>query len=110
MAAGTEHINLHLLHIDRHLPKGLDRIGVKQDAAGPGNGADLLNTKEIRLRDYLIDRIEKEIPYCRLNGHRTRRLPGNVNFSFRFVEGESILLRILPHIPISPGNSLYAPR
>ncbi len=50
--------------------------------------------KEIRLRDYLIDRIEKEIPYCRLNGHRTRRLPGNVNFSFRFVEGESILIML----------------
>lgn len=44
------------------------------------------------LRDYLIGRVEREIPYCRLNGHRTQRLPGNVNFSFRFIEGESMLI------------------
>lgn len=50
--------------------------------------------KETRLRDYLIERIEKEIPYCRLNGDRTRRLPNNVNFSFRFVEGESLLIML----------------
>lgn len=48
--------------------------------------------KETALRDYLIGRIEKEIPRCRLNGHRTRRLPGNVNFSFPQVEGESVLI------------------
>lgn len=50
--------------------------------------------KETELRDYLIERIEKEIPYCRLNGHRTKRLPGNVNFSFLYVEGESILIML----------------
>ena len=50
--------------------------------------------RERELRDYLIDRIEKEIPYCRLNGHREKRLPGNVNFSFRFVEGESVLIML----------------
>lgn len=44
------------------------------------------------IRDTLISEIEKEIPYCRLNGHRTQRLPGNVNFSFNFIEGESMLL------------------
>ena len=48
--------------------------------------------KEIEVRDYLIDRVLKEIPYCRLNGHRTDRLPNNANFSFRFVEGESLLI------------------
>ena len=48
--------------------------------------------KETELRNYLIERIEKEIPYCRLNGHRTKRLPGNVNFSFMFIEGESFLI------------------
>ncbi|MBU3875560.1 cysteine desulfurase NifS [Faecalicatena sp. AGMB00832] len=51
-------------------------------------------TKEVELRDYLIDRIEKEIPYCRLNGDRKKRLPNNVNFSFRFVEGESLLIKL----------------
>ena len=50
--------------------------------------------KEVELRDYLIGRIEKEIPYCRLNGDRTKRLPNNVNFSFRYVEGESLLIML----------------
>ena len=48
--------------------------------------------KEIAVRDHLIARIESEIPYCRLNGHRTERLPGNVNFCFRFIEGEGMLM------------------
>lgn len=49
---------------------------------------------ESELRDYLIDRIEAEVPYVRLNGHRTERLPNNANFSFQFVEGESILIML----------------
>ena len=48
--------------------------------------------KEIELRDYLISRIDAEIPYCRLNGDRKKRLPNNVNFSFQFIEGESMLI------------------
>ena len=47
---------------------------------------------ESELRDYLIERVLSEIPYTRLNGDRTKRLPGNVNFCFRFVEGESLLI------------------
>lgn len=50
--------------------------------------------KETELRDYLIERIFEEIPYCRLNGDRTKRLPNNVNFSFQFVEGESLLIML----------------
>ena len=50
--------------------------------------------RETQLRDYLIGRIEAEVPYCRLNGDRSRRLPNNVNFSFRFVEGESLLIML----------------
>ena len=50
--------------------------------------------KEIELRDYLIRRIEEEVPYCRLNGDRTRRLPNNVNFTFQFIEGESLLIML----------------
>ena len=50
--------------------------------------------KETRLRDYLISRIENEIPYCRLNGDRVKRLPNNANFSFRFIEGESMLIKL----------------
>lgn len=48
--------------------------------------------KETELRDYLIERVLKEIPYTRLNGHRTKRLSNNTNFSFRFIEGESLLI------------------
>ena len=50
--------------------------------------------KEIELRDYMIKEIEAKIPYCRLNGDRVKRLPNNVNFSFRFVEGESLLIKL----------------
>ena len=50
------------------------------------------SAKEIALRDHLIERILKEIPYTRLNGHRTDRLPNNANFCFRFIEGESMLI------------------
>lgn len=48
--------------------------------------------KETELRDYLIERVLKEIPYTRLNGHRSDRLPNNANFCFRFIEGESMLI------------------
>lgn len=50
--------------------------------------------KELELRNYLISRIEDEIPYAKLNGHRTKRLPNNVNFSFEGVEGESVLIML----------------
>ncbi|MDF2542070.1 MAG: cysteine desulfurase NifS [Herbinix sp.] len=50
--------------------------------------------KEIALRDLLIKRIFEEIPYVRLNGHRTKRLPNNANFSFQFIEGESLLIML----------------
>ena len=47
---------------------------------------------ETKLRDHLIERVTSEIPYTRLNGHRTDRLPNNANFCFRFIEGESMLI------------------
>lgn len=50
--------------------------------------------KETEIRDYLISRIEKEIPYVKVNGHRERRLPNNVNVCFRFIEGESLLIML----------------
>lgn len=50
--------------------------------------------KEKELRDYFIDRISAEIPYTVLNGHREDRLPSNINFCFRFVEGESVLIML----------------
>ncbi|MGN0311255.1 MAG: cysteine desulfurase NifS [Lachnospiraceae bacterium] len=50
--------------------------------------------KEAQLRDYLMERIEKEIPYVKVNGSRTNRLPNNVNVCFRFIEGESMLIML----------------
>ncbi len=54
-----------------------------------------INGEKLReLRDYMISRIENEIPYVRLNGHRTNRMPGHVNFSFQYIEGEALLLML----------------
>ena len=48
--------------------------------------------KETLLRDYMISRIEKEIPFCHLNGPRKHRLANNVNFCFSFAEGETLVV------------------
>ena len=62
--------------------------------------------KETKLRDYMIGRIENEIPYCRLNGDRKKRLPNNINFSFRFIEGEGMLISLdLKGICASSGSA-----
>ncbi|MGI5858491.1 MAG: cysteine desulfurase NifS [Tepidanaerobacteraceae bacterium] len=50
--------------------------------------------KLMTLRDKLIKGITKTIPYTRLNGHPTLRLPHNVNISFEFIEGEALLLNL----------------
>jgi len=55
---------------------------------------DRYNSKILALREKLINGIFEKIPYVKLNGHRTDRLPGNVNFSFKFIKGESLLLML----------------
>ncbi len=58
------------------------------------------------LRDYFIDRVSKEIPYCKLNGGTEHRLVNNANFSFDFIEGESILMNLdLNGIAVSSGSA-----
>ena len=60
----------------------------------------------IGLRDYGITRILKEIPFVRLNGHRYKRLPGNMNFSFQFVSGETMqVLLDMKGIYVSTGSA-----
>lgn len=67
---------------------------------------ELHQQKMQAMRDRLIERIMNEIPYCRLNGHRTQRLCGNVNISFRFIEGEALLLSLdLKGIAGSSGSA-----
>ncbi|MCL1811868.1 MAG: cysteine desulfurase NifS [Methanomassiliicoccaceae archaeon] len=57
-------------------------------------------------RDYLIDKVLSEIPYSRLNGDREKRLPGNVNISFRYIEGESMLMMVdMKGIAASTGSA-----
>lgn len=58
------------------------------------NTMDERRKKETELRDYLIDRVMKEVPYTRVNGHRTERLSNNANFAFQFIEGESLLIML----------------
>ena len=67
-------------------------VGMAAAATEAVANMDEIAKKEIAVRDHLIERIEKEIPHAKLNGHRTQRLPGNVNFCFRFIEGESMLM------------------
>lgn len=50
--------------------------------------------REIEVRNHIIERVMNEIPYTRLNGDRERRLPNNINFSFQFIEGESMLIML----------------
>lgn len=69
---------------------GIVGMGVAAEEAAANMQENMAKVSAIR--DHIIARIEKEIPYCRLNGHRTERLPGNVNFCFRFIEGESMLM------------------
>lgn len=58
------------------------------------------------LRDYYISQVEEKIPYVKLNGTRENRLPGNSNFSFRFIDGESLLLNLdLKEICASSGSA-----
>ena len=59
-----------------------------------------------KMRDRFIDRVLEEIPYTRLNGHRTKRLAGNANISFEFIEGESLLLMLdMQGISASSGSA-----
>lgn len=75
-----------------HNVPGIVGIGVATKLAGQKMEEN--TKKEIEVRDYAIDRILKEIPYARLNGDRTERLPNNINVCFRFIEGESMLIML----------------
>ena len=67
-------------------------VGMGEAAEEAKERMDAMIPAVSTVRDHIIERIGKEIPYAKLNGHRTQRLPGNVNFCFRFIEGESMLM------------------
>ena len=81
---------------ERHRRAGTENvtgiIGLAKAAEIATDNMKERTAEEIKVRDHLIERIEKEIPYAKLNGDRVKRLPNNVNFSFQFVEGESMLI------------------
>ena len=67
---------------------------------------DEKNRRMMRLRDKLIEELPKRIPEIKLNGHPTKRLPNNVNYSIKYIEGESILLMLdLNGIAASSGSA-----
>ena len=67
-------------------------VGIGKAAELAKNNMEQRSEYETKLRDYFISRIENEIPYAKLNGDRVKRLPNNINFSFEFIEGESMLI------------------
>ena len=95
---------------ERHRRAGTENV---PGIVGLGKAAEIAmatleerQKKEVALRDKLIDRILAEVPYVRLNGHRTNRLPNNANFSFQFIEGESLLIMLdMKHICASSGSA-----
>lgn len=65
--------------------------------------------KIVKLRDYMIQRIEQEIPYCHRNGPRKNRLANNVNFSFQFADGEALVILLdMEGICASAGSACNA--
>lgn len=73
----------------------LNRLTLKED-----------NEKLKYLRDYFVKRVEEEIPFAYYNGHRENRVPSNADFSFEFIEGESILFSLdLEGIAVSSGSA-----
>ena len=101
--------------IDGGSQEARHRAGTENVAgiAGMGKALEMATTKiearmahEQELRDYVIDRVLKNIPEARLNGGRAPRLPGNVNISFPGLEGETILLDLDMHnICASTGSA-----
>ena len=69
-------------------------IGMAKAAELAVSDLEERTAKEIDIRNHIIERISKEIPFAKLNGDRDRRLPNNINFSFRFIEGESMLIML----------------
>lgn len=67
---------------------------------------DVHNKKIKELRDYYMAEVQKRIPYIKINGDMEKRLPGNSNISFRFIEGEGLLLNLdLKGICASSGSA-----
>ncbi|MCK9479296.1 MAG: cysteine desulfurase NifS [Firmicutes bacterium] len=81
-------------------------VGFGHAAALAADGMEEKIKKVSSLRDSFITQVLNEIPKCRLNGHSKQRLPGNVNISFDYIEGESLLLLLdMKGIAASSGSA-----
>lgn len=81
-------------------------VGLAKAMELANDNLDQHSAHSIELRDRLISRISAEIPEVKLNGHAVKRLPGNVNFSIKYIEGEAILLSLdMVGISASSGSA-----
>jgi cysteine desulfurase len=81
-------------------------VGMSKALEIAAENMEQYNKKLVALRDRTIKEIQERIPFIKLNGHREKRLPGNVNFSFEFIEGESLLLMLdMKGIAASSGSA-----
>ncbi|MFZ5989787.1 MAG: cysteine desulfurase NifS [Bacillota bacterium] len=81
-------------------------VGLGKAVEHASQNIDEHNKKLVDLRDRTIEEVMKKIPFVKLNGDRSKRLPGNVNFSFEFIEGESLLLMLdMKGIAASSGSA-----
>ena len=81
-------------------------VGIGKAIKIAAANVDKHNEQLSAIRDHMINRILTEIPYTRLNGHPEKRLPGNVNVCFRFIEGEALLLSLdIKGIAASSGSA-----
>jgi cysteine desulfurase len=81
-------------------------VGLAKAIEIASKNIDQYNQKVLELRERTIEEISKKIPFIKLNGDRNKRLPGNVNFSFEFIEGESLLLMLdMKGIAASSGSA-----
>jgi len=81
-------------------------VGIAKAIELATSNIDTYNNKLLELRERTINEISKNIPFIKLNGDRNKRLPGNVNFSFEFIEGESLLLMLdMKGIAASSGSA-----
>ena len=83
-------------HQERNMRAGTENVS---GIVGLGKAIELAyenfdeyNKKLTNLRDYYFSQVEEKIPDIKINGHRTKRLPGNANISFKYIEGEALLL------------------
>ncbi len=82
-------------------------------AVGFATAVELVTPEETerlkKMRDRLLERLLNEVPHTRLNGHPVHRLPHNANVSFRFVEGESLLLHLdMRGFAVSTGSACFS--